>query len=50
MAEESTNPDPVELLRSAFEAANRGDLDAAASSFAEDAIFDGRGAIVKSCG
>ena len=42
MAEESTNPDPVELLRSAFEAANRGDLDAAASSFAEDATFDGR--------
>ena len=42
MAEESTNPDPVQLLRSAFEAANRGDLDAAASSFAEDATFDGR--------
>jgi uncharacterized protein (TIGR02246 family) len=43
MPEESTNPDPVELLRGAFEAANRGDLDAVASSFAEDATFDGRG-------
>ena len=43
MSEESTTPDPVELLRRAFEAANRGDLDAVASSFAEDATFDGRG-------
>jgi uncharacterized protein (TIGR02246 family) len=41
--QESTSPDPVELLRRAFEAANRGDLDAVASSFAEDATFDGRG-------
>ncbi len=43
MSEESTTPDPVELLRRAFEAANRGDLDAVVSSFAEDATFDGRG-------
>jgi uncharacterized protein (TIGR02246 family) len=43
MSEESTNPDSVELLRTAFEAANRGDLDAVAGSFAEDATFDGRG-------
>jgi uncharacterized protein (TIGR02246 family) len=42
MAEESTNPDLLELVGRAFEAANRRDLDAAASSFAEDAIFDGR--------
>ncbi len=42
MSEESTTPDLVELMGRAFEAANRRDLDAAASSFAEDAIFDGR--------
>ena len=42
MAEESANPDPVELLGKAFEAVNRGDVDAVASSFAEDATFDGR--------
>jgi uncharacterized protein (TIGR02246 family) len=42
MPEESTTPDPVELLGKAFEALNRGDLDAVASSFAEDATFDGR--------
>ena len=35
-------PDLVELVGRAFEAANRRDLDAAASSFAEDATFDGR--------
>lgn len=43
MSEESTARDPVELVVRAFEAANRRDLDAAASSFAEDATFDGRG-------
>jgi uncharacterized protein (TIGR02246 family) len=43
MSEESTIPDLVELVGTAFEAANRRDLDAAASSFAEDATFDGRG-------
>jgi hypothetical protein len=42
MAEESTTSDPVELMGRAFEAANRRDLDAAASSFAEDATLDGR--------
>jgi uncharacterized protein (TIGR02246 family) len=42
VSEESTTPDLVELARRAFEAANRRDLDAAASSFAEDASFDGR--------
>jgi uncharacterized protein (TIGR02246 family) len=43
MPEESTTPDLVELMATAFEAANRHDLDAVASSFAEDATFDGRG-------
>jgi uncharacterized protein (TIGR02246 family) len=42
MPEESTTPDPVELLGRAFEAANRRDLDAAASIFVEDATFDRR--------
>ena len=42
MTAESTTPDPVELVGRAFEAANRRDLDAVASSFAEDATFDGR--------
>jgi uncharacterized protein (TIGR02246 family) len=42
MAEEPTTPDLVELMGRAFEAANRLDLDAVASSFAEDATFDGR--------
>jgi uncharacterized protein (TIGR02246 family) len=44
MSEESTTPDLVALMGRAFEAANRRDLDAVASSFAEDATFDGRGA------
>lgn len=42
MPEEPTTPDLVELVGRAFEAANRRDLDAVASSFAEDATFDGR--------
>src|SRR3954470_1725698 len=42
MPEESTTPDLLELLGRAIEAANRRDLDAVASSFAEDATFDGR--------
>jgi len=41
MPEESTTPDLVELVRRAFEAANRRDLDAVASRFAEDGTFDG---------
>ena len=44
MSEESTTPDPVELVRRTSEAANRRDLDAVVSSFAEDAVFDGRAA------
>jgi uncharacterized protein (TIGR02246 family) len=42
MSEDSTTPDLVELVGRAFEAANRRDLDAVVSSFAEDATFDGR--------
>jgi uncharacterized protein (TIGR02246 family) len=42
MSEESTTPDLVELVRRQFEAGNRRDLDAATSSFAPDAVLDGR--------
>ncbi|MHB8233830.1 MAG: nuclear transport factor 2 family protein [Solirubrobacteraceae bacterium] len=42
MSEQSTSPDPVELLGKALEAANRRDLAAVAGSFAEDATFEGR--------
>lgn len=42
MPEESTTHELLELVGRAFEAANRRDLDAVASSFAEDATFDGR--------
>ena len=42
MSEETTTPDPVELVRRQFEAGNRRDLDAVTSSFAPDAVFDGR--------
>ena len=42
MPEEATTPDPVELTRLAFEAANRRDMDAVISFFASDAVFEGR--------
>jgi ketosteroid isomerase-like protein len=42
MSEEPTTPDPVELVRKHFEAGNRRDIDAVVSSFAVDAVFDGR--------
>jgi ketosteroid isomerase-like protein len=42
MPDEPTTPDPVELVSRALEATNRRDLDAVASTFAEDASFDGR--------
>ena len=42
MSQESTTPDPVELVRRQFEAGNRRDLDAVTSSFAPDAVMDGR--------
>jgi len=42
MSDESTTPDLVELVRRQFEAGNRRDLDAVTSSFAPDAVVDGR--------
>jgi ketosteroid isomerase-like protein len=42
MSEESTTLDLVELVRGAVEAANRRDLDAVITSFAPDAVFEGR--------
>ena len=44
MPEESTTPDLVELTRRWFEAANRRDVDAAASFYAPDAVHDFVGA------
>jgi uncharacterized protein (TIGR02246 family) len=40
--EKSTTPDLVELVRRQFEAGNRRDLDAVTSTFAPDAVFEGR--------
>jgi ketosteroid isomerase-like protein len=42
MTDESATPDPIELVRGQFEAANRRDLDAVVSTFAVDAVLDGR--------
>jgi len=42
MTEESTRPDPVELVRKQVEALDRGDLDGVMSSVAEDGVLDGR--------
>ena len=39
MTEESPTPGPVELARRAIEAADRGDLDALARTFAPDAVW-----------
>jgi ketosteroid isomerase-like protein len=44
MPEEPTTPDLDELVREQLEAADRRELDAVMSRFAEDAVFDGRGA------
>jgi ketosteroid isomerase-like protein len=43
MPEKSTTPDLVERARRQCEAANRRDIDAVMSSFAVDALFEGRG-------
>ena len=43
MSEKSTTLDLVELVRRAFEAANRRDLDAVISFYASDTVFEGRG-------
>jgi hypothetical protein len=40
VSQESTTPDLVELTRQSMEATNRGDLDASATLFAPDAVFD----------
>jgi ketosteroid isomerase-like protein len=40
MSEESTTPDPAELTRRSFEAANRRDIGASVSIFAADAVWD----------
>jgi len=42
MTEESTRPDPVELVRKQVEALDRGDLDGVMSGVAEDGVLDGR--------
>src|SRR6266480_2951407 len=42
MTEQSTTPDPVELVRRLDEAANRLDFDAAVSFYAPDAVWEGR--------
>ena len=43
MPEESTTPDLVELMRRGFEAANRRDVDAGASFYAPDAVYESAG-------
>jgi ketosteroid isomerase-like protein len=43
MSEESTTPDLVELTRSLFKAANRGDFDAVMSFYAPDAVWEAVG-------
>jgi ketosteroid isomerase-like protein len=40
MSEESTTPDPVELVRRIFEAVDRADLDAVMGFWAPDAVWD----------
>jgi ketosteroid isomerase-like protein len=42
MTEESTTPDPVELVRKQVEALDRGDRDAVMCNVAEDVVFEGR--------
>ncbi len=47
MAEESTRPDPVELVRKQVEALDRGDFDGVMSSVAEDGVLDGRADLIE---
>ena len=42
MSEESTTPDPVELVRKHVEALDCGDVDGMMSGVAEDGVLDGR--------
>jgi ketosteroid isomerase-like protein len=47
MPEESTTPDPVELVRKQVEALDRGDFDGVMSSVAEDGVLDGRADLIE---
>ncbi len=47
MSEESTTPDPVELVRKQVEALDRGDFDGVMSSVAEDGVLDGRADLIE---
>jgi ketosteroid isomerase-like protein len=47
MTEESTTPDPVELVRKQVEALNRRDLDGVMSSVAEGGVLDGRAELLE---
>jgi ketosteroid isomerase-like protein len=47
MAEESTTPELVELVRKQVEALNRGDLDGVMSNVTEDVVLDGRFEVVE---
>jgi ketosteroid isomerase-like protein len=47
MSEEFTTPDPVELVRKHVEALDRGDLDGAMSSVAEEGVLDGRADLIE---
>jgi ketosteroid isomerase-like protein len=47
MAEESTRPDPVELVRKQVEALDHSDLDGVMSSVAEDGVLDGRADLIE---
>jgi ketosteroid isomerase-like protein len=47
MSEQSTTPDPVELVREQFDGLNRRDLDGVMSSVAEDAVLNGRADLIE---
>ena len=47
MPEESTTPDPVELVREQVEALDRGDFDGVMSSVTEDGVLDGRADLIE---
>jgi ketosteroid isomerase-like protein len=47
MPEESTTPDPVELVRKQVEALDRADLDGVMSNVTEDAVLDGRADMIE---
>jgi ketosteroid isomerase-like protein len=47
MSEESTTPDPIELVRKQVDALDRGDFDGVTSSVAEDGVLDGRADLIE---